>query len=109
MAAAKPAIKIAALIVRSAVERSRCCHLMMRVALPEAAGYLTTSRLAKNDRSCYIPRMMTKGEETRREIVDRALSLASEVGLEGLSLGNLAADVKLSKSGLFAHFRSKEV
>jgi len=52
--------------------------------------------------------MMTKGEETRREIVDRALSLASEVGLEGLSLGTLAADVKLSKSGLFAHFKSKE-
>jgi len=51
---------------------------------------------------------MTKGEETRREIVDRALALASEVGLERLSLGNLAADVKLSKSGLFAHFRSKE-
>src|ERR1700674_166125 len=60
-----------------------------------------------NDRSCYY-RFMTKGEETRREIVDRALSLASEVGLEGLSLGNLAADVKLSKSGLFAHFKSKE-
>jgi AcrR family transcriptional regulator len=51
---------------------------------------------------------MSKGEETRREIVDRALALASEVGLEGLSLGNLAADVKLSKSGLFAHFKSKE-
>ncbi|HYL04810.1 MAG TPA: TetR/AcrR family transcriptional regulator [Thermoanaerobaculia bacterium] len=51
---------------------------------------------------------MSKGEETRREIVDRALALASEVGLESLSLGNLAADVKLSKSGLFAHFRSKE-
>jgi AcrR family transcriptional regulator len=51
---------------------------------------------------------MSKGEETRREIVDRALALASEVGLESLSLGNLAANVKLSKSGLFAHFRSKE-
>ncbi|MBV8201670.1 MAG: TetR/AcrR family transcriptional regulator [Acidobacteria bacterium] len=51
---------------------------------------------------------MSKGEQTRREIVDRALALASEVGLEGLSLGNLAADVRLSKSGLFAHFKSKE-
>lgn len=51
---------------------------------------------------------MSKGRETRREIVDRALSLASEVGLESLSLGHLAADVKLSKSGLFAHFKSKE-
>jgi AcrR family transcriptional regulator len=51
---------------------------------------------------------MSKGERTRREIVDRALALAGEVGLEGLSLGTLAADVRLSKSGLFAHFKSKE-
>jgi AcrR family transcriptional regulator len=51
---------------------------------------------------------MTKGEQTRREIVDRAFALAGEVGLEGLSLGALAADLELSKSGLFAHFRSKE-
>jgi AcrR family transcriptional regulator len=51
---------------------------------------------------------MSKGEETRREIVERALVLAGERGLEGLSLGTLAADLKLSKSGLFAHFRSKE-
>jgi AcrR family transcriptional regulator len=63
--------------------------------------------LPRNDRSCYCV-AMSKGEQTRREIVDRALALASEVGLEGLSLGNLAADVKLSKSGLFAHFKSKE-
>jgi AcrR family transcriptional regulator len=51
---------------------------------------------------------VSKGEDTRREIVDRALALAGEVGLEGLTLGTLAADVKLSKSGLFAHFKSKE-
>jgi AcrR family transcriptional regulator len=63
--------------------------------------------LNRNDRSCYCV-FMSKGSETRREIVDRALSLASEVGLESLSLGHLAADVKLSKSGLFAHFKSKE-
>lgn len=52
--------------------------------------------------------MMTKGEQTRREIVDRALTLAGEVGFAGLSLAPLAAEVKLSKSGLFAHFKSKE-
>jgi AcrR family transcriptional regulator len=52
--------------------------------------------------------MMTKGEHTRREIVDRALILAGEVGFTGLSLAPLAAEVKLSKSGLFAHFKSKE-
>jgi AcrR family transcriptional regulator len=52
--------------------------------------------------------MMSKGEQTRQEIVDRALAIATEVGLESLSLGALAASLDLSKSGLFAHFRSKE-
>jgi len=51
---------------------------------------------------------MAKGEGTRQEIVERALRLANEVGLEGLSLGVLAASMGISKSGLFAHFRSKE-
>jgi len=51
---------------------------------------------------------MAKGEQTRQEIIDRALALAGEAGLEGLSLGVLAAGMNLSKSGLFAHFRSKE-
>jgi AcrR family transcriptional regulator len=51
---------------------------------------------------------MTKGEQTRQEIVERALALAGEVGLEQLSLGVLAAGMNLSKSGLFAHFGSKE-
>ena len=51
---------------------------------------------------------MTKGEQTRQEIVERALALAGEVGLEQLSLGVLAAGMDLSKSGLFAHFKSKE-
>jgi AcrR family transcriptional regulator len=46
--------------------------------------------------------------QAHQEIVDRALSLAHEIGLEGLSLGILAAALKRSKSGLFAHFRSKE-
>ena len=51
---------------------------------------------------------MGKGEITRQAILDRALALASEVGLEGLTIGRLADDLALSKSGLFAHFRSKE-
>jgi AcrR family transcriptional regulator len=51
---------------------------------------------------------VSKGEETRQEIVDRALAIAGEIGLESLSLGALAASLELSKSGLFAHFRSKE-
>jgi AcrR family transcriptional regulator len=51
---------------------------------------------------------MGKGEETRRDILGSALALASQVGLEGLSIGLLAAEVGMSKSGLFAHFESKE-
>jgi AcrR family transcriptional regulator len=51
---------------------------------------------------------MGKGAQTKSEILDRAIALAGEVGLEGLSLGVLAASVDLSKSGLFAHFKSKE-
>ncbi len=51
----------------------------------------------------------TKGEATRGAIIDRALVQALEVGLEGISLGVLAHSLDLSKSGLFAHFKSKEV
>jgi AcrR family transcriptional regulator len=49
-----------------------------------------------------------KGERTRTAILDRATSLASQVGLTGLTIGVLADDLHLSKSGLFAHFKSKE-
>ena len=51
---------------------------------------------------------MSKGETTRRSIVGHALQLASKDGLDGLTIGRLAKDLGLSKSGLFAHFRSKE-
>jgi AcrR family transcriptional regulator len=50
----------------------------------------------------------SKGEQTRRTIVSRALSIVSDVGYEGLSIGVLAEETRLSKSGLFAHFKSKE-
>jgi AcrR family transcriptional regulator len=51
---------------------------------------------------------MRKGERTRATVLDHALAQASRVGLEGLSIGGLAKAVGLSKSGLFAHFDSKE-
>ncbi len=50
----------------------------------------------------------TKGAETRQAIIEEAVRMASTVGLEGLSLGDLANALDLSKSGLFAHFGSKE-
>jgi len=51
---------------------------------------------------------MSKGAETREAILDTASRLARTVGLGGLSIGTLAASADLSKSGLYAHFRSKE-
>jgi AcrR family transcriptional regulator len=51
---------------------------------------------------------MGKGEETRAAILRKAVSVASVQGLDGLSIGRLAELSGLSKSGLFAHFGSKE-
>jgi AcrR family transcriptional regulator len=49
-----------------------------------------------------------KGQQTRAVILDAALGLASHVGLEGLSIGALAEVTQMSKSGVFAHFGSRE-
>ena len=54
------------------------------------------------------PTSIAKGPATRGRIVEAALKVASVDGLEGISLGRVAADVGMSKSGLFAHFASKE-
>jgi AcrR family transcriptional regulator len=51
---------------------------------------------------------MSKGTTTRQAVLDEAARLASRVGLSGLTIGSLAASTQLSKSGLFAHFQSKE-
>ena len=51
---------------------------------------------------------MRKGQLTHQAILDESVQLASRLGLLGLSVGGLADEVEMSKSGLFAHFRSKE-
>jgi AcrR family transcriptional regulator len=51
---------------------------------------------------------MSKGEQTRAAVVAQSLDLASVVGLNALSIGGLAEHTGMSKSGLFAHFGSKE-
>ena len=51
---------------------------------------------------------MNKGARTRHQILDHAAQLASQVGVGGLTIGTLADDLHLSKSGLFRHFQSKE-
>lgn len=50
----------------------------------------------------------SKGAATREVILDRAYGIASKSGLEGLSIGPLAQAVGMSKSGVFAHFGSRE-
>ena len=49
-----------------------------------------------------------KGAETRAAILERAVDLASVEGLEGMTIGRLATELEMSKSGLFAHFGSKQ-
>lgn len=51
---------------------------------------------------------MSKGQATRVAILDDAVQVASQVGFVGLSIGGLAEHAAMSKSGLFAHFNSKE-
>lgn len=51
---------------------------------------------------------MRKGAETRERILEQAVRLASRDGLEGLTIGTLSSELGLSKSGLFAHFGSKD-
>jgi AcrR family transcriptional regulator len=53
-------------------------------------------------------RANSHGAQTRNAIVRAAADLASVEGLDGLSIGRLASDLAMSKSGLFAHFGSKE-
>jgi AcrR family transcriptional regulator len=53
-------------------------------------------------------RALQKGQQTRAAILDAALALAANIGLEGLSIGALADVTRMSKSGVFAHFGSRE-
>jgi len=53
-------------------------------------------------------RALQKGQQTKQLIIDAALGLAQQIGLEGLSIGVLAEITHMSKSGVFAHFGSRE-
>ncbi len=75
---------------------------------------MSYSPLEKNERSCYLYREMIckpatrKGEATRDLILDHAYAIAARNGVEGLSIGDLATAVGMSKSGVFAHFGSRQ-
>ncbi len=64
------------------------------------------ARRARADASAHKP--LQKGQQTKAAIVDAALGLATQIGLEGLSIGALAEVMQMSKSGVFAHFGSRE-
>ena len=70
----------------------------------------TASRSGSPRRAPVAPVRRTRfdGERSRRRILDSAARLATVDGLDRLSIGDLAADVGISKSGLYAHFGSKE-
>jgi len=53
-------------------------------------------------------RALQKGQQTKQAIVDAAMGLATQIGLEGLSIGVIAEVTRMSKSGVFAHFGSRE-
>jgi AcrR family transcriptional regulator len=59
-------------------------------------------------RAVKAPLRRPRGVKTRRAILRKAVNLASLEGLEGLTIGKLASSLQISKSGLFAHFGSKE-
>ena len=67
-----------------------------------------TSDAVKQRGRAQRRRPRADGERTRGAILRAAASLATVDGLEGLSIGNLAAAIGMSKSGLYAHFASKQ-
>ena len=61
----------------------------------------------KKSRGTKKARGISKGRATRKRILAHALRVSASFGLAGLTIGRLARDLGMSKSGLFAHFRSK--
>lgn len=69
---------------------------------------ISMSETPATDKSPRIARALHKGQQTKAAIVDAALGLATQIGVEGLSIGALAEVMGMSKSGVFAHFGSRE-
>lgn len=69
---------------------------------------MTKAQLRKAAKQVAAKGRKAQGERTRKAILDAAVHIASAEGLEGLTIGRLALELSMSKSGLFAHFGSKE-
>lgn len=82
--------------------------------MPPALSPLAISQLGQRDVPSMVraptaaARMSPKGQQTRAHIIDTALQLATHNGLDSLSIGGLAEATHMSKSGVFAHFGSRE-
>lgn len=72
---------------------------------------MSVTELPVKTKAALVPRpgrALQKGQQTKVAIIDAALGLATQIGLEGLSIGALAEVTQMSKSGVFAHFGSRE-
>ena len=74
----------------------------------QASSTAATSARADSVERRAGGRAMHKGQQTKAVIVDAALGLATQIGIEGISIGALAEVTQMSKSGVFAHFGSRE-
>src|SRR5271165_4945770 len=79
-----------------------------RSQLARPSRQLQRSDATSRQHVAGAPSRRPRGLKTRRAILKRAVNIASLEGLEGLTLGKLATQLRISKSGLFAHFGSKE-
>ena len=100
----------------TAAPRAGSCHhreiarsFVLRPAFRPLTVTDTEQTLSEPTHDAALPqRPLLKGRQTRATILDAALALASHMGLEGLSIGALAEVTQMSKSGVFAHFGSRE-
>lgn len=80
----------------------------LRASVAQSGGRRRVWPDLTKERPFVLIKRMDKGQQTRSRIVERAMSIASVEGLSGLSIGSLASNLGMSKSGLFGHFGSKE-
>jgi AcrR family transcriptional regulator len=83
------------------VENSTIVRFILKMAT-------ATSNPIRRSSPARAAKSLHKGQQTKAAIVDTALGLSAHVGLEGLSIGAIADMMHMSKSGVFAHFGSRE-
>jgi AcrR family transcriptional regulator len=87
---------------------------LVSIGLVPCVALLSTTVRSKFARPCYVVNVQSTterrsdGARTHAAILDAAMRLASVEGINGLTIGRLAAELGVSKSGLYAHFGSKE-